>query len=95
MAGAGLTLLGDVFLNKSHLDNHGLLALGMLFYLLGVIPVAIAFKKIEFGPVFLIWEAVTVILALIIASIYFKEPFTLYRVIALVLAVGAVFFSYK
>ncbi len=87
--------IGDVFLKKSHLDNWWFFGLGIFFYALGVIPVAVVFKKIEFGSVFLIWEAVTVIVALLVASLYFKESFTLYKGFALLFALFALYFSYK
>lgn len=93
--GVSITMIGDVFLKKSQLTNNWYLALGFILYACGVIPVAIVFKKLDFGLVFIIWEALTVILALVIASIYFKESFTLYKFLALILATGALYFSYK
>ncbi len=93
--GVVLTMAGDVFLKKSHIYNYGYLALGIFLYACGVIPVAIIFTKMEFGSVFLVWEALTVILALGIAGLYFDEPFTIYRSLAFMLALGALYFSYK
>jgi multidrug transporter EmrE-like cation transporter len=95
VCGVAFSMVGDVFLKKSHMNNYKLFALGIFFYALGAVPVAFAFKKIEFGSVFLIWEAVTVIAALSIASLVFKESFTMYKAIALLLALGAAYFSYK
>lgn len=95
IVGVTLTIVGDVFLKKSHLENYWFVALGIFFYVCGVIPVAIIFKKMDFGSVFLVWEALTVILALLIANFYFKEPFTVYKSLALALAIGALYFSYK
>lgn len=95
LIGAGLTLLGDVFLKKSQMQNYNFLALGLLFYACGVIPVAIIFKKMEFGTVFLVWEAVTVIVAMVIASWYFKETFTVSKALAITFALVALYFSYK
>ncbi len=88
-------MAGDVFLKKSQLANHWYLILGLFLYACGVIPVAIVFRKIDFGSVFLIWEALTVMLAMIIASLYFKESFTLYKGLALIFALSALYFSYK
>jgi multidrug transporter EmrE-like cation transporter len=93
--GAGLTLLGDVFLKKSQLQNYQFLGLGLLFYACGVIPVAIIFKKMEFSTVFLVWEAVTIIVAMVVASWYFKETFTVSKALAMVFALVALYFSYK
>jgi multidrug transporter EmrE-like cation transporter len=95
VCGVALSMIGDVFLKKSHTTDYKLFALGLFFYALGAVPVAFAFKKIEFGSVFLIWEAVTVIAALTIASLIFKEAFSIYKLIALVLALAAAYFSYK
>lgn len=93
--GVGLSMIGDILLKKSQTSDYKLFALGLFFYALGAIPVAFAFKKIEFGSVFLLWEAVTVIAALIIATWLFKENFSFYKCIALILALGAAYFSYK
>ena len=68
------------------ITNWWFFAAGIFFYALGVIPVAVVFKKIEFGSVFLIWEAITVIIALLVANLYFKESFTLYKGLALLFA---------
>lgn len=94
-AGVIFTLAGDIFLKKSQMTNYWFFGLGLLLYAAGVIPVAIAFKRIDFGSVFLIWEVATVVLALIFASLYFKEPFTTYKGLALLFAVCALYFSYK
>lgn len=93
--GVVFTMAGDVFLKKSQLYNYKYFALGLLLYACGVIPVAIVFRKIDFGSVFLIWEALTIILAMAIASFYFKEDFTLYKGLALLFALAALYFSYK
>ena len=88
-------MAGDVFLKKSQLTNHWYLVLGILLYACGVIPVAIIFKRMDFGSVFLVWEALTVILAMFIATLYFKESFTLYKGLALLFALVALYFSYR
>lgn len=93
--GVSFTMAGDVFLKKSGLHNYGYLALGIFLYACGVIPVAIIFTRMEFGSVFLAWEALTVILALGIAGFYFDEPLTVYKGLALAFALGALYFSYK
>ena len=93
--GVSFTMAGDVFLKKSQVTNHWYLVLGLILYSCGVIPVVIVFRKIDFGSVFLVWEALTVILAMIIASLYFKESFTVYKGLALVFALSALYFSYK
>lgn len=93
--GVGLTMAGDVFLKKSVLEGNWYMVLGLLLYTCGIIPVVVAFKMVDFGSVFLIWEALTVILALLFATLYFKETFTLYKGLAMVFAVLSLYFSYK
>lgn len=93
--GVILSTIGDVFLKKSHLNNWWFFGAGILFYALGVVPVAVVFKKIDFGSVFLIWEAITVIIALLVANLYFNETFTVYKALALLFALCALYFSSK
>lgn len=93
--GVVFTMAGDVFLKKSHMENYWYLGLGLLLYAMGVIPVAILFKKMQFGSVFIAWEAITVVLALLVAWWYFKEPITTYKGLALLFALGAIYLSYK
>lgn len=93
--GVGFSMIADVFLKKSNASNIKFLILGFIFYGLATVPVAFAFKFIQFGPVFLIWEAITVISALTIASLIFNESMTVYKSVALVFAIAAIFFAYK
>jgi multidrug transporter EmrE-like cation transporter len=50
--GVAFSMVGDVFLKKSHTTDYKLFALGLFFYALGAVPVAFAFKRIEFGSCF-------------------------------------------
>lgn len=93
--GVGLTLVADIILKKSGLYNVKLLLLGFLLYGVIAIPVALAFRFVQFGALFIVWEAVVVIVGIIVASFYYKEPFGLWRFMALMLAVGALLLSYK
>ena len=94
LTGIFFSIVGDIFLKRSEFQNLELLGFGVLFYALGAIPVAFAFRKLQFGTVFLVWEAFSVIIALIIANVLFNEPLSIYKYIALFLAVGALCFSY-
>jgi multidrug transporter EmrE-like cation transporter len=93
--GVAFSIGGDVFLKKSQLHNGWFMAVGIILYACGAIPVAVAFKKLQFGSMFLIWEAVTVISALLVANWLFKEAFTPSKSVALLLAIGALYFSYR
>jgi len=93
--GVGFTLAGDIFLKKSAIEGNWYIILGLLLYMCGIIPVVIAFRMVDFGSVFLIWEALTVFLAIIFATLYFKESFTFYKAVALIFAIISLYFSYK
>jgi multidrug transporter EmrE-like cation transporter len=94
--GVALTMVGDVFLKRSNgLDRPGDLMVGFLFYGAGCIPVVAAFKRTEFGLVFIIWEALTVVLAIAIGRLLFAESITLSRLFAMILALGAILLSLK
>ncbi len=71
------------------------LIVGMVFYLLGCIPVVLAFKKTEFGLVFIVWESITVVLGIAIGRALFGEPVTLSRALAVIFAVIALTLSQK
>ncbi|MBI2065325.1 MAG: hypothetical protein HYT62_04735 [Candidatus Yanofskybacteria bacterium] len=90
-----LSVVADIVLKKSEFRDFKLIALGFLLYGLEAIPVALAFQKINFGPVFIIWSAISVILGLIVASLLFKESFTSYKILALVFALTAIYLSSK
>lgn len=93
--GVGFSMVADVFLKKSNASNFKFLVVGFIFYGVAALPVAYAFKFLEFGPVFLVWEAITVIAALTIGSLIFGETITFYKSIALVFAIAAIFFAYQ
>ncbi len=88
-----LSVVADVFLKKSQFQNWKLVMLGFFLYGLEAIPVAIAFQKITFGPVMIIWSAVAVTLGVLVASILFKEPLTYPKMLALIFAVVAIYLS--
>ena len=92
--GVILTLIGDIYLKRSNgLDRPMDLSLGILFYALGCVPVVFAFKRTQFGLVFIIWEAATVVLAIGIGRAMFGEALTLKKALAVLLAVGALVMS--
>lgn len=95
ICGVGFSMIADIFLKKSETTNIKFLILGFIFYGLAAVPVAFAFKYLQFGPVFMVWEAVTIISALTIAHFLFGEPLTSYKFMALIFSVVAIFFAYK
>lgn len=88
-------MVADIFLKKSDFYNYKFLIYGFVLYGMATIPVALAFKRMDFGSVFIAWESITVISALIIASLLFKESFSVYKVSALILAIAAIYLSSK
>jgi multidrug transporter EmrE-like cation transporter len=84
-----------MLLKKSGGVDWRYIVLGFIAYGLVAIPVAFAFRNTEFGKLFLVWEVLAVILGMIVASFYYKEHFTVYRAVALILALAALYFSYK
>lgn len=91
IAGVALTLTGDVYLKRSGgWDSPRYLALGLLFYLIGCVPVVFVFKMTPFGDVFIAWEALTVTLAIIVGHFVFGESITLSKLTALCFAIAAV-----
>ena len=95
MVGVGVSMVGDVFLKKSGGDNFKMLALGFIFYGLGAFPIALTFKYLDFGVVFLVWQALTIIVALIIGRMLFGEIMTINKVLALILVSTAMVLAYK
>jgi multidrug transporter EmrE-like cation transporter len=93
--GVGLAMVGDVFVKNSNFKNRRDLYLGSLFYSIVAIPVALSFHYFEFGILFLVWEALTIMLGVLLGSLYFKEKFTLSKCIALLLALGALVLAYR
>lgn len=94
--GVILTILGDIFLKRSNgLDRPADLAFGVFLYALGCIPVVYVFRLTAFSTVFLVWEALTIVLAIGIGRALFHESITPLRLIAICLALGALFLSSK
>lgn len=94
--GVLLTLAGDVFIKKSGIwGNPRFLFIGAVFYLGGCIPVALLFRELDFTWVFILWESVTVVLAVLVGRILFGENLSVAKLCAVALAVIAVLLSSK
>ncbi|MGH7771416.1 MAG: hypothetical protein ACREQA_04195 [Candidatus Binatia bacterium] len=94
MLGVSLTILADILLKKSSFEHADYFVAGLLLYASVAVPVALAFRMTEFGWLFIIWEAVTVILGLLAASLFFGEALNSQKVIALMLSVAAIALAY-
>ncbi len=93
-AGIFVEIIADASLKQSVSGNFlELFFLGMMLYGLTAFPVAYLFRKADFEIVFILWEALGIILGLGVATFYFGEKLTLYRGLALLCAMGAMIFS--
>jgi multidrug transporter EmrE-like cation transporter len=93
--GVALTLFADIALKKSDFSHTRWIILGITLYGLTAIPVAILFRLVPFGNLFIIWEAAYLILGIFTATVFYSEAFTLYRFLALAFSLLAVWLSYK
>ena len=93
--GVGISLVADIMLKRSDFYQVRWLVLGVILYGLAAIPVAVLFRLVPFGSLFIIWEAAYLILGIVLASIFYGEPLTSYRFLALTLSLIAVWLSYK
>jgi len=94
LTGVLLTVLADVFLKRSGGQNPGLLIFGLVLYASVAYPVALAFRLTDFGELFLIWEAATVVLGIGVATLVFQEDLSVQRVLAVILVIVALALSY-
>jgi multidrug transporter EmrE-like cation transporter len=92
--GIALTLAADVLLKTSVSGGTRLILAGMALYGLVAIPVAIAFRYSTFGGLFVVWEALYIVLGIFIASFTFHEPLSLRRIIALACILIALLLAY-
>ena len=91
----GIEVLADVFLKKSaSVGSIYFFLAGMVLYGLTTFPVVYLFKRADFEIVFMVWEAFGVVLALVVATFYFGEAFTIHKTLALIFAMGALICSY-
>lgn len=89
-----LSTIADVFLKKSQMQNYSQISIGVLLYALGALPVAAAFKLIDFSLVFFIWEAVAIILGVTLGIIIFREDFSWFKFGAFFFAAISLVLSY-
>ena len=89
-----ISTIADILLKKSQLQNHSLVLLGAVLYAVAALPVAAAFKLIDFSLVFFIWEAVAIILGLVLGIVMFKESFSVLKFSAFVFALTSLVLSY-
>jgi multidrug transporter EmrE-like cation transporter len=90
-----VTVYADILLKKSDGGAHlRLLVIGLALYAASAIPIAVVFTTVQFGVVFLVWEALMVISGMVVGRILFHEQITLLKLFALLTAVVTLVVSY-
>jgi multidrug transporter EmrE-like cation transporter len=90
LTGVTLSMVGDVFLKRASTLGSAIdVFLGLTFYVMGCVPVIFIFRAARFGSVFIIWESLTVIMAVLIGYTVFGEALTVRKIIAVFLVVSA------
>ena len=89
-----VSTVADVYLKKSNLENYSYLTWGVLLYALAALPVAFAFRTIDFSVVFFIWEALAIILAVVFGIAIFGETLSWQKCAAFFFSALALVFSY-
>jgi multidrug transporter EmrE-like cation transporter len=92
--GVVLSTVADVYLKESKFSNFNFIILGIILYALGALPVALAFKYVDFSVVFFIWEAMATILGVGLGIVLFKEHFSYLKFAAFASAMLALILSY-
>jgi multidrug transporter EmrE-like cation transporter len=93
--GSGLTVIADTYLKQSKGKDYGKIELGVLLYALIAIPSVFAFKYIQFGIFYLLWEVLTTAIAIVVGTFYFREKFTVMRLLAVVLTLATILAIYR
>jgi multidrug transporter EmrE-like cation transporter len=94
LTGVGMTLAADIFLKRSGLTRVPDLLVGAALYGSVAIPVAAAFRLSEFGVLFVVWEAVMIVVGVAVATVFYNEAFTIHRCLAVAFAILALLLSY-
>jgi multidrug transporter EmrE-like cation transporter len=95
MLSACLTVLADIYLKKSKGYNHKKIVIGFILYAIIAIPTFLAFKYIQFGAYYLVWEVLTTAIAILVGTFYFKEKLTWMRLLAIVFTIATIVAIYK
>jgi multidrug transporter EmrE-like cation transporter len=93
-AALGAEVLADALLKRSSSGDFRLFFAGMILYSLTAYQVIYLFKKADFEIVFIVWEALGIVLALAVATLYLGEPVTVQELLGLCFAIGAILCSY-
>lgn len=76
-------------------NNIYLVPLGMIFYAIVASLLYMTYKYEGLGHVNLVWSCASIIIAILIGCILFKEPHNRYTYMAILLAFGAIYFAHR
>ena len=91
---AVLTVIADMYLKKSKGEDRAKVGMGFLLYAIIAVPAVFAFKYIQFGIFYLLWEVLTTALAILVGTFYFKEKFTVMRFLAILFTFATIIVIY-
>ena len=80
---ASLTEIADLYLKNSEGKDRRKIAIGFMLYALIAVPSVFAFKYVQFGIFYLLWEVLTTAIAIFVGTLYFKEKLTVMRILAI------------
>jgi multidrug transporter EmrE-like cation transporter len=92
---AGLTVIADIYLKESEGKDPKKIGIGIVIYAVIAVPSVLAFKYIQFGTYYLLWEVLTTAIAVMVGTFYFKEKFTLMRLLAIVFTFATILAIYR
>jgi multidrug transporter EmrE-like cation transporter len=92
---SALTVIADTYLKQSKGKDHGKIEFGVLLYALIAIPSVFAFKYIQFGIFYLLWEVLTTAIAIVVGTFYFGEKLTVMRLLAVALTLATILAIYR
>lgn len=83
-------------LKTAHIKkNTYLIPLGILFYATVAYLLYLVYRYEGLGHVNLVWSCASIIIAILIGCIFFKEPHNRYTYVAILLAFGAIYFAHR
>lgn len=71
--------------------KNGYWIIGLFLYAACVVPAILTFRSQDLGWVTVAWASISVLVGLAVSLIYFKEPLTVRRCIAAILAIFAAY----
>lgn len=87
---AGLTVVADIYLKTSKGKDRRKIGIGFTLYALIAIPSVFAFKYIQFGIFYLLWEVLTTAIAVLVGTFYFKEKLNVMRILAILFTLATI-----